>query len=1136
MPTPTRQSSLLGFFTKAAPAQSSSQSSQSSTVQGPAQAKAEQKKREPETPAPETQPTPKRRAPKKAPVSPAESESPPPSSPIRTTRTRGGRNTVQRRSYVEAPPSDEEPESDAESAQAQDEFVLSEEGSESSDNESAVNSADDEPEPQPEPEPEPEPEPISTPASKRLKKDVASSPMLSSSPVSMPMSSPASNIPRSHMTKAEQRALSEKRKRVENEQAYGFLLDVRDKDGNRPGELNYDKRTLYIPPSAWSTFTPFEKQFWELKQDHFDTILFFQKGKFYELYEEDAMIGHRECDLKLTDRVKMKMVGVPEASFDMFATKLLALGYKVGRVDQAENAIAKGMRVGEKSRGSGSEIVRRELRHVVTSGTIVDGSVLSDDLSSYCISIKEISGGDEPIFGICTLDASTAEFRLTSFRDDAVLSRLETLLRALRIKEVLHEKGELSPSTLRLVRHITPPSCQTTMLKPGTEFLDAPAARGRLLSLFNADDPESLPPGIVPMLDDEAAISALGAILWYLEQLNLDTELAASGNFGPLAPPGAPGVLILDAKSLAHLNVLQNDEGTDAGTLLRLLNRCITPFGRRLFKTWLASPLVHVDAINARLDAVDDLLSAPHFSEVFASFAKPLPDLERLSSRAAAGKIRARDFLGILRAFSRFGDAQRELIEAAEGFRSGILDRVKALPDVTSIAKGIRTHIAVEDDGSFAPKKGEYEPFDQAEALVAAAEQRLEDELSAAADELGLKRRDLGWKHIGTNEIYQLEVPARTKVPANWIIMSQTKACKRYYTPRGKELVRELKEAKETRVSAVRTFHADIYEQFRAEKATFSRAVRLISEIDCLISLAKSSAALGMPACRPELVESDAALLDVHELRHPCMGPSALAGGTEFIPNDIALGGSEAEVMVLTGGNMAGKSTTARTAATAVILAQLGCYVPATSARIAPIDRISSRMGANDQLFRNNSTFMVEMLEAAKIVKEATPRSLVIMDELGRGTSTFDGQAIAFAVLHHLVARTRCLCFFMTHYTNIAASLDMYPRVVNRHMEVLVDDEQRSVVFTYRLTSGIAESSYGTQVAALAGVPSAVCARAADVSRAFFDDSAVQQARRRHSRIALETLSDFSCLWAVAHGKAHTPLDVMYEHASRLTG
>ncbi|WFD30444.1 DNA mismatch repair protein msh6 [Malassezia sp. CBS 17886] len=948
-------------------------------------------------------------------------------------------------------------------------------------------------------------------------------------------------LSRSHLTKAERRVEADKKRRMENEQAYSFLLEVRDRDGNRPGDLHYDKRTLYIPPGAWRGFTPFEKQFWEIKQNHFDTMLFFQKGKFYELYEEDAMIGHRELDLKLTDRVKMKMVGVPEASLDMFTTKLLALGYKVGRVDQVETAVAKGMRVGEKSRGGGSEIVRRELRDVVTSGTIVDDAVLADDLNSYCVSIKEVArAGCPPRFGICTLDASTAEFRLCAFDDDAALTRLETLLRALRTKEVLHEKGAMSTGTLRLLRSTLPTTCETTMLRAGTEFLDAPAARARTASLF----PHGVPDGLTELVQDDAAASALGGMLWYLEQLNLDVDLCASGNFAALPPPGQSGTLILDAKSLVHLNVLQNDTGTTEGTLHRLLNRCVTPFGRRLFKLWLAAPLTSCAAINARLDAVEDVLREPSFAESFAAFARTLPDLERLQTRIAARKCRPRDFLRVLHAFSGFRAARDELTQAADTFRGALIrDALASLPDVTSVAEDIRAHFHAKDDGSFFPRPGEFAAYDAAVDEVAAAERRLDEELDAAAETLRIARNSVAWKHVGTNEIYQVEVPAKTKVPANWTLMSQTKAAKRYYSPRGRELVRVLKEARETRLAALRQFQDHVYAQFRAEHATFARAVRIVAQLDCVLSLAKGSHALGTPSCRPELVDGrDVAAMRFRSLRHPCMAPTALSGATSFIPNDIQLGDEAEEVMVLTGGNMAGKSTTARTAATAAILAQLGCLVPAEHARIAPIDRIASRIGATDQLFRNHSTFMVEMLEASKIMREATPRSLVIMDELGRGTSTFDGQAIAFAVLHHLIAQTRCLCFFMTHYTHMARSLDTYPRVVNRHMEVIVDDAKRNVLFTYRMVPGIAESSYGTQVARIAGVPDAICAQAADVSQAFLDASTAAQARRARARIPLETLSDFASLVAIGQGYGNAvprmrraQLDVLHAHAHAYT-
>ncbi|GAC99200.1 hypothetical protein PHSY_006800 [Pseudozyma hubeiensis SY62] len=941
----------------------------------------------------------------------------------------------------------------------------------------------------------------------------------------------------SHLTKAERRLIEEKRKKADNEEAYSFLLDLRDKDGNRPGDAEYDSRTVYIPKSAWKDFTPFERQFWEIKQNHWDTVLFFQKGKFYELYEEDALIGHREFDLKLTDRVKMKMVGVPEASFDIFAAKFLALGYKVGRVDQTETAVAKGMRVGERSRGGGSEIVNRELRHVLTSGTIVDAASLPDDLNSYCVSIKEsaTAGRNGPIFGVCTLDAATAEFNLTEFEDDESRTRLETLLRSLRLKEVLHEKGGLTAPTLRVLRCTVPSAAQITMLKPGVEFLEQETTLRKLNALFNPDvdaearldsldpvDPSLLPEGIASMVERPSAMSALGGMLCYLAQLNLDRDLCSSRNFNIFDPLRQDKCLVLDAQSLTHLNVLQNDEGTDEGTLHRLLNRCVTPFGKRLFKIWLVAPLASSDAIRARQDAVEDLLQSSSFADEFETFGKALPDIERIIPRVRAGNCRPRDFTTVLKSLARFEKAIKQLRNQCEGFATNVVDTLlQSVPSVSTIARELQSSFKITEDGSFTPIEGAFEPFDRAEAAIAEVEAQLEHEIETYRKQLKLASAKCAWKHLGSKDIFQIEVPVAIKVPSNWTKLSGTKDRNRWYSPKVRDLVQDIKEARETRLAALKQFHRTLFSSFSEQSDVFLRAIKTIAEIDCLLSLAKASYAMGEPSCRPDLVDSETALVEFEELRHPCIA----GDNVEFIPNDIRLGGKNDELIILTGGNMAGKSTTARTSATGVILAQLGCRVPASSARLSPVDRIASRMGANDQIFRNNSTFMVEMLEASRIINECTPRSLVIMDELGRGTSTFDGQAIAFAVLHHLVSRTRCLAFFLTHYTNLAYDFNSYSRVSNKHMQVLVDDAKREVVFTYRLVDGIAESSYGTQVAALAGVPHEICDRAAAVSKQFADATKASQAEKNKSAIPLALLSDFVHLFKLAGEQAPASSD-----------
>ncbi|CAO1629674.1 unnamed protein product [Parajaminaea phylloscopi] len=910
--------------------------------------------------------------------------------------------------------------------------------------------------------------------------------------------------------------------------SFSFLVDRRDMDGNRPGDADFDPRTLSIPNSWWGKMTNFEKQYFEIKQYNMDTILMFQKGKFYEMFLEDARIAHQKLDLKLTDRGRMPMVGVPESSFDLFATKLLALGFKVGRVDQMETAVAKGMR----AKSSSGDIVRRELRHVMTSGTMIEG--LEDDQANYCITLVEdiqrVDGQEDVIsFGICALDAATSDFSIAHWVDDLQRNQLETLLTSMRVKEVIHKKGNVSKETTRLIRNCVAADCRITMLRDGKEWLSPEATQAELIDLYG--DQENVPEAITSVRDSETAMSALAGMFAYLAQLSLLKDLASSRNFSLLehrkAASGAP--MHLDANTLGHLCVLANEDGSDTGTLHRLLNRCVTPAGKRLFTRWLTHPLSEIDPIRARQDAVEDLLGNIDFEDAFSKL-KKMPDFERLIPKVSSGKIKPCDFIRLLTSFKKLSPLVGDLDRLSEPFGSHLIKSLlSSIPDVAKLAAGLDEMFVAEEDGSFQPRENVDEAFDEAQALVEDVEAQLEGELRKCRKHLDLgsqKNGGCNWKHRGTNEIYQIEVPKKTRVPNDWAIISQTNTTAGYYPPVVRSLVQSLKEARETRVAALKSFQAGLFAKFNEESPAYLTAVRALAELDCLQSLALASYAMGEPTCRPTLVECDTALVDFRDLRHPC-----IANTTDFIANDVKMGGEAAEVIVLTGGNMAGKSTTARTTATGVILAQMGCRVPARSATLSPADRICSRMGANDQIFRNSSTFMVEMLEASRIVKDCTPRSLVIMDELGRGTSTFDGHAIAHAVLHHLVARTRCLCFFLTHYLQLAYDFQDYPRCSNKHMAVVVDDENREVVFTYRLVEGVAESSYGTQVAHLAGVPAQICDRASDISKEFAEATKQYQAQRTTSALPMATLSDFAYLMQL--GKA-TETTSTHQVASQL--
>ncbi|GAA6023217.1 hypothetical protein JCM10207_004484 [Rhodosporidiobolus poonsookiae] len=951
-------------------------------------------------------------------------------------------------------------------------------------------------------------------------------------------------------TAAERAKEKTKQDKKNNEEMFSFLRDPKDADGNRPNEPGYDPRTIYIPPKAWNTFTPFERQFWEIKQNHYDTVLFFQKGKFFELYEEDAAIGHREFDLKLTDRVKMKMVGVPETSFDYWASKFLAQGYKVGRVDQCETALGaeirnkddkaaggKGAKAKGKSAGkqaNGKEIVRRELKSVLTSGTIIEGEMLTDDMSNHCVAIKEDTPTptSPPSFGICVLDASTAEFQLSHFVDDACRTQLETLVRQLKPKELIHQKGNLSVATLRLLRSCVGLECQWTALKEGKEFLAPEHAQEEVETLFReqgkkkdgeevgmevdgegaeAEGGDVVPENIRKMYDKPVAMSALGGMIWYLRQLNLDADLVTAKNFNIYDPLSrSNGTLALDGQTLAHIEVLQNSQGGTEGTLLQLLSRCITPFGKRLFKVWLCAPLRDVQGINDRLDAVEDLLSNSNFAVTFDAMGKKLPDLERMLSRIHGKTCKKADFVRVVQSFEQIMAALGALKTLCEDFKSkGIPGLIEACPDVEELLEEIQ---GLYDSDELLPVDGKDEEYERVREAVDEVEAALDEELEKARKRFKAGD-DVFFKHMGTKDIFQIETPVKYKAPSSWTKMSGTKQVNRYYTPETTKLIADLKEARERKQMVVNDFQYKLYGEFDKHYATWMAVIKTVAQLDCLLSLSKSSAALGEPCVRPEMVESDTAILEFEELRHPCI----LSASSDFIPNDVSLGGDAKNLMLLTGPNMAGKSTLLRMTCTAVIMAQLGCFVPAAKARIAPIDAIYSRMGANDAIFASASTFKVEMDDCNKILQKSTPRSLVILDELGRGTSTYDGMAIAYAVLHRLATHTGCIGFFATHFTSLTEDYAYHPQIRLANMQTSVNDDTRAVVFLYKLVDGSAPKSYGPHVAAMAGLSEAIVERAIGISKQFEETSrARERAMRANETLPLTAQADAAFLLKLA--------------------
>lgn len=702
----------------------------------------------------------------------------------------------------------------------------------------------------------------------------------------------------------------------DSDERYPWLSSVRDMDGHSPDDPEYDPRTLYIPPLAWSRFSPFEKQYWEIKQKFWDTVVFFKKGKFYELYESDATVGHQLFDLKLTDRVNMRMVGVPEMSLGHWANQFVAKGYKIARVDQSESALGKEMRERNGKKGGGKEdkVIKRELSCVLTAGTLVEGSMLQDDMSTYCVAIKEAIIEERPAFGLAFVDTATGQFFLSEFIDDADMTKFETFVAQTRPQELLLEKSVISPRTVRILKNNTGPTTIWNYLKPMKEFWEADITVKELdaSQFFVSPDDDNIhawPEALREAREKELAMSAFGALVQYLRVLKLDRDLVTIGNFSWYDPIKKASSLVLDGQTLINMEVFANSfDGGSEGTLFQLLNRCITPFGKRTFKQWVCHPLMDAAKINARLDAVDSLNADPSVRDQFSSQLAKMPDLERLISRIHAANCKAQDFVRVLEGFEQIEYTMSLLQDSGPG--DGLIGRlIRGMPDLGPLLEYWKTafdRAKAKEKGILVPEPGVEEDFDNSQEHIEQLYRDLDSLLKRVRRELGstaICYRDNG------KEIYQLEVPVKVKnVPKNWDQMSATKQVKRYYFPELRSLIRKLQEAQETHSQIVKEVAGRFYARFDEHYVTWLATIRIVSQLDCLISLAKASSSLGQPSCRPVFVDGERSVLEFEELRHPCF----LSSAGDFIPNDVRLGGASPNIDLLTGANAAGKSTVLR--------------------------------------------------------------------------------------------------------------------------------------------------------------------------------------------------------------------------------
>ena len=800
------------------------------------------------------------------------------------------------------------------------------------------------------------------------------------------------------------------------------------------------------------TLTPMMKQYLEVKAQVGDALLFFRLGDFYEMFFDDAVKGAELLKITLTARSKgdsrVPMAGVPYHSARRYISRLVELGHKVAICDQVEEAV-------------GQALVKREVVRVVTPGTVLDDDVLSAHQASFLAALHAL---DDGAVAAAVLDATTGEFHGLPA---APASAIADELTGLQVRELLFARGQ--ESSLEAVQARLTRRLPATALEP--DAFDRKRSLAALKLHFKVKSLEGFGLG-----DDDPMVGCAGAALKYLAQTQ-KTEGAHVDRLSVLAKGRA---LLLDEASKNNLELLKNlhDSGR-AGSLLWALDRTSTALGARKLSRWLSAPLNETQAISARLDAVEALLEKASAREALVAQLKHVADLERLTARLALRAGNPRDLGALSRSLARLPALVAGLQPLAKASAGPLLSALVGPceePSLAGLSQTLSRALVDEPSATVAEggfiKAGFDAELDGYAALAKSGKDYLSQLETREKERTGIASLKVRYNRVFG---YYLEVTKANLhlVPKGWVRKQTTVGGERYVTD-------ELREYEEKVLSAdekALVLEQRLFEQLRAQVIALAgplkAAADALATLDVLCSFAQVSAERRY--VRPVIDESD--VLELLGGRHPVVELSL--SSESFIPNDVRLDRKERQLLVITGPNMAGKSTVMRQTALAVVMAQAGCFVPARSARVGLCDRVFTRVGASDNLAKGHSTFMVEMTETANILHHATKRSLVVLDEIGRGTSTFDGLSIAWAVAEHLHDRIGARTLFATHYHELTELTKEKAKV--RNCSIAVKEQPNGVLFLRKLVDGAANKSYGIEVAALAGLPPEVLARSREL-------------------------------------------------------
>ncbi|MEX1127496.1 MAG: DNA mismatch repair protein MutS [Vicinamibacterales bacterium] len=805
-------------------------------------------------------------------------------------------------------------------------------------------------------------------------------------------------------------------------------------------------------PTEPAGATPAMRQYFDAKRQHRDAIVFFRMGDFYEMFYEDALTAARALELTLTSRSKdstggaIPMCGIPFHAADGYIARLVKKGFRVAVCEQMEDP--------KKAKG----IVRREVVRVVSPGTLTDAGYLDAREPAFLAGIAPATHG--PGYGVALLDLSTGEFTATEYLGPGARQTLADELAVLRPREIVAPAQFADAGALVEELHL---GALVTHVDDWT--FDFESARRTLIDQLRAHSLQGYG------LDDHpAATCAAGALVQYLRE----TQKADLSHIREIAFRSGADCLVVDPTTLRNLEVVEAAQGGRAGSLLHEIDRSITPMGGRLLRAWLLRPLLSLERIQDRLDAVEDFAFRATERVKLRDTLKVIHDIERLVGRASLGTAGPRDLVSLKQSIAAIPRVRMLLSELQAPLVRSLLAEIDDLGDIRDALDRalVDEPPALARDGGMI-RDGLDPELDELRVISRSGKQRIAEMEEAERARTGISNLKIRYNRVFG---YYIEVSKSNlgSVPPDYHRKQTIAGGERFITPGLKEYEEKVVGADERIV----TREVELFEALRARVAAEAPRVqdtaRGIAALDVLAALAETAAVCNYTKpvmhAGDELVAADARHAVVE--RH---APDA------FVPNDITLDSQAHQLVILTGPNMGGKSTYLRQTALLCLMAQAGSFVPARSAKLPVVDRLFARVGASDNIARGQSTFMVEMQETANILHCATSRSLVILDEIGRGTATFDGLSLAWAVAEYLASnpRARPKTIFATHYHELTDLADALPSVANFH--VVVREWKDDIVFLRKVVPGRSDRSYGIQVARLAGLPPVVVGRAREI-------------------------------------------------------